>query len=127
MNKVLEMIINTIRMIHNDQAAEHAFGDNKSLKENVAVGFINPKIMQKLNLRDKTNIKISTEFGSVILRPVEDETIPESVINIPISIWANQITGIKEEELVYKNINAKVESTIDPVLNFEDLMEKIKL
>ena len=45
---------------------------------------------------------------------------------MPVSIWANQLTGIKGKELIYKNIVVKVEPTRDPILTLQDLISFIK-
>jgi len=122
----MEMIINTVRKIDNDQAKEHIFGDEKTLKENVALAWINPENLKLINLKSNSNIKISSQFGSVVLRVLEDESIPTGMINIPVSIWANQLTGIENDQLIYKNLKANVEPSNDPVLDFKDLILKIK-
>lgn len=120
------MIVNTVRMIDNDQAREYSFGDEISLKEKLAIGFLNPDDFKKLNLGSSINLKISTKFGTVILKINENEKVPKGIILIPISIWANQITGVQDNELFFKNFKASVESTREPVLSFKDLIKEIK-
>lgn len=120
------MIVNTVRMIDNDQAREYSFGDEISLKEKLALGFLNPDDFKKLNLGSSINLKISTKFGTVILKIKENEKVPKGIILIPISIWANQITGVQDNELFFKNFKASVESTREPVLSFKDLIKEIK-
>ena len=120
------MIINTVRKIDHDQAKEHAFGDEKSLKDNVALALINPDNFKELNLKSDSNVKVSSQFGSVVLRCQEEKNVPKGMIYIPVSIWANQLTGIENEQLVYKNIKASVEPSSEPVLEFKEIMLKIK-
>jgi len=120
----MDMIINTGRKIDHDQAKEHAFGDDNTLKENVAIALINPDNFKELNL--KANIKVSSQFGSVVLQCKEDKDVPKGMIYIPVSIWANQLTGVENEQLVYKNIRGTVEPTNEPVLEFKELILKIK-
>ncbi|MHA1489984.1 MAG: molybdopterin dinucleotide binding domain-containing protein [Promethearchaeota archaeon] len=122
----MEMIINTVRMIDNDQAREYTFGDEISLKEKLAIGFLNPDDFKKLNLGSSINLKISSKFGTVILKINENEKVPRGTILIPISIWANQITGVQDNELFFKDFIASVESTKEPVLSFKDLIKEIK-
>ena len=122
----MEMIINTVRKIDHDQAKEHAFGDNKTLKENVALALINPENLKELNSKSNSNVKISSQFGSVILRAKDDENVPKGMVYIPVSIWANKLTGIENDQLIYKNLNANVESCTEPVLEFKELILKIK-
>jgi formylmethanofuran dehydrogenase subunit D len=122
----MEMIINTVRKIDHDQAKEHAFEDDKSLKENVALAVINPENLKNLNLKSNSNIKITSQFGNVILRVQEDKNVPKGMIYIPVSIWANQLTGIINDQLIYKNLKANVEPSNEPVLDFKELILKIK-
>ncbi len=122
----MKMTVNTIRMVDNDQVREFSFGDNNSLKEKLAVGFINPEDFRKFDLTSTLNLRLINNFGSVILRPEEDKDVPVGIINIPVSIWANQITGIVNGEPIYKNISVDVEVTNDKVLGIEDLLNIIK-
>ena len=122
----MEMLMNTIRMVNHDQRKEHAFGNNSSLKKNLAIGLINSTDFKKLNLSEDLNLKLTNSFGSVIIKVKQDNNIPLGIINVPVSIWANQITGIENDELIYKNIKVEVESTKDSVLGIEDLLKSIK-
>jgi formylmethanofuran dehydrogenase subunit D len=122
----MKMIVNTIRMVDNDQVREYSFGDNNSLKEKLAVGFINPEELKKLDLKPDSNLRLTNNFGSVIIKPKEDKDVPVGTIIIPVSIWANQITGIENNEPVYKNIGANIEVTSDSVLGIKEILNKIK-
>jgi formylmethanofuran dehydrogenase subunit D len=124
----MEMILNTIRLIKYDQGREFSFGDDLSLKENLAIGLINPKDFKKLNLSPDSNIKIISQFGEVIVKAKLDELeeVPLNIINLPISIWANQLTGIKHNELLLKNIKVNVEATTEQILDFNEILTLIK-
>jgi formylmethanofuran dehydrogenase subunit D len=119
------MIANTIRMVDYDQVREYTIGDESSLKENLAVGIINPEDFNKLNLTSELNLKLMSNFGAVIIRPIQDKDVPPGMILLPTSIWANQITGIENDELVFKNIKVKVEATKEAIIGFKDLIKKI--
>jgi formylmethanofuran dehydrogenase subunit D len=45
---------------------------------------------------------------------------------MPVSIWANQITGFENNELIFKNIKVNVEATRNSVLTYENLLKSIK-
>ena len=122
----MEMILNTVRMVDHDQIREYAYGDEKSLMENLAVGILNPEDFKKLNLTSSLNIKLSSEYGEVIVKNKQDENIPQGIIIMPVSIWANQLTGITGKDVIYKNILVKVESTRDSILTIQDLISFIK-
>lgn len=122
----MKMLLNTVRMVDFDQVREHAFGDDNSLKEKLAIGLINPEDFNKLNLKSSLNLKLKNNFGSVIIKPQEDKNVPLGTVIMPVSIWANQITGIEDNELIYKNIIVTVELTSDSVLDFKDLLNTIR-
>ncbi len=120
------MILNTVRMVDHDQVREYAFGDEKSLMENLAIAILNPEDFKNLNLTPSLNLKLSSEYGEVIVKNKQDEDIPQGTIIMPVSIWANQLTGIKGKDPVYKNILVKVVPSRDPILTFQDLISLIK-
>lgn len=122
----MEMVVNTVRMVDNDQLKEFSFGDDISLKENLAVCFLNPNDSKKLDITPNMNLKLSNEYGQVILKIEENKNIPVGTILLPVSIWANQITGIVEGQLIFKNIKVHAEVTEEIVLDIKDLLRIIK-
>lgn len=122
----MKMIVNTVRMVDYDQLREFMAGDNDSLKENLAIGLFNPKDMEKLKLTEKSNVKLSSKFGQIIVNVKQKEDVPNGIIIMPVSIWSNQITGVENGELIFKNIEVNAESTQEPILNFEDIISSIK-
>lgn len=122
----MQMILNTVRMVDHDQAREYMVGDEQSLMDNLAIALINPEDFKKLNLTPSLNISISSKHGNVKLKTKQDENVPQSTILIPVSIWANQLTGTEGNEVIYKNISVEVEPTRDPILSFEALISLIK-
>lgn len=122
----MEMLVNTVRMVDYDQAREHASGNNETLKENLAIGLINPEDFKRLNLTPSLNLKVISKFGEVIIKIKQNKNIPDGTIIMPVSIWANQITGFENNELIFKNIKVNVEATRDSVLTFERLLKSIK-
>ena len=122
----MKMVLNTVRMVDHDQAREFTFGDSKSLKENLGIGYINPNDFEKLGLVKSLRIQLSNNFGQIIIEQEQDENVPEGTIIMPISIWSNQVTGVEEGEILYKNIEVEVEATRDPVPEYNDLISKIK-
>ena len=122
----MDMLVNTVRMIDYDQAKEYSEGDDNTLKEKLAIGFFNPEDFKNLNLTPGLNLKLISNFGSVIIKALQDKNVPLGIINMPVSIWANQITGIENHELLYKNIKVNVEVTRDSVLGLKELINSIK-
>jgi len=122
----MDMIVNTVRMIDYDQAKEYSEGDNNTLKDKLAIGFLNPEDFKNLNLTPNLNLKLISNFGNVIIKVLQDKNVPLGTITMPVSIWANQITGIENNELIYKNIKVKVEVTKDIILKLRELLNSIK-
>ena len=122
----MDMLLNTVRMVDNDQAKEYSEGDINTLTEKLAIGLINPEEFKNLNLTQNLNLKLISNFGSVIIKALQDKNVPLGTINMPVSIWANQITGIENNELLYKNIKVNVEATRDSVVGLEELINSIK-
>ncbi|MFX0164434.1 MAG: molybdopterin dinucleotide binding domain-containing protein [Candidatus Hodarchaeota archaeon] len=121
----MEMILNTVRMVDYDQVKEYSFGDDNSLKENLAIGIINPKDFNKLKLTSDSNLKLSNENGEAIVKVKQDERIPLGTVVMPVSIWANQLTGINNEILILKNLKTNAEATRETVLDIKDLLKTI--
>ena len=122
----MEMIVNTVRMVDYDQLREHSFGDDNSLKENLAIGMLNPEDYKKLNLTPSLNLKLANDYGQVIIKVKQEKDIPLGTILMPVSIWANQITGIINKQLIFKNLKVNAEATRDTVLDIKDLLNVIK-
>ncbi|NVM36165.1 MAG: hypothetical protein HWN81_11265 [Candidatus Lokiarchaeota archaeon] len=122
----MEMLVNTVRMVDHDQAKEYSEGDNNRLAEKLAIGLVNPEDFKNLNLTPSLNLKLISNFGSVIIKALQDKNVPFGTISMPVSIWANQITGIDNNELRYKNIKVNVEVTRDLVLGLKELINSIK-
>ncbi|MFX1358958.1 MAG: molybdopterin dinucleotide binding domain-containing protein [Promethearchaeota archaeon] len=122
----MNFILNTVRRMENDQSKEFSLGDRKSLVEKLAIALINPKDFDKLNPKSKPNLKISSNFGTIIVKGVEDEDVPEGSVLMPISIWSNQITGVENSELIYKNMKVDVEVTEEQINDLNSVINKIK-
>ncbi|MFX1454092.1 MAG: molybdopterin dinucleotide binding domain-containing protein [Promethearchaeota archaeon] len=122
---MMEMIVNTVRMVDYDQFKEFSFGDDRSLKENLAIGLLNPQDYEKLNLSLNMNLKLMSKNGQVVIKTREEKNVPIGTILMPVSIWANQITGINNGQTIFKNIQVNVEPTSEKVLDINDLLNII--
>ncbi|MFW9894885.1 MAG: molybdopterin dinucleotide binding domain-containing protein [Candidatus Thorarchaeota archaeon] len=122
---MMEMIVNTVRMVDYDQFKEFSFGDDRSLKENLAFGLLNPQDYEKLNLSLNMNLKLMSKNGQVVIKTREEKNVPIGTILMPVSIWANQITGINNGQTIFKNIQVNVEPTSEKVLDINDLLNII--
>ena len=121
----MEFLLNTIRKIDNDQVKEYTFGTEQSLEENLAICFINPKDFDKLNLVSSLHLRLSNKEKHVIVKVEKDGNVPEGTITMPVSIWSNQLSEVQNHELLYKNIVVNVEATRDPIMKFEEIIQKL--
>lgn len=122
----INFIFNSVRLMENDQAKEFALGDESTLQERLAIALINPNDYNQLNPNKKPNLKISSKYGKVIIKVLINEDVPEGTILMPVSIWSNQITGIENSQLILKNIEVNLETTEEPIDDFNGLIKKIR-
>ena len=122
----MEVILNTCRKIDNDQVKEFTFGNDTSLQDKLAVSYLNPLDLKKLGTSTNSNIKISSNKSSIVVKCFEDPKVPEGMILLPVSIWSNQLTELEGEEIQYKNILVDIEPTRDSILSFNDILKRIK-
>jgi formylmethanofuran dehydrogenase subunit D len=96
---------------------------------NVAVCEMNAEDMKKLNIREGENIKVTTKFGSVILKAKKSRRIRSSgMIFIPYGAWANVVLGSDTEGTgmpTLKGLKVIVESTDEKVLGLPDLIIQV--
>ena len=121
----MEFTLNSIRRIDNDQVKEHAFGTEQSLEEKLAICFINSKDFEKLNLVSSLHLKISNNEKQVVVKVEKDDDVPEGMVLMPVSIWANQLSVVQNNELLYKNIVVNMEATREPITKFKDIIQEL--
>jgi len=88
--------------------------------ESVAVCYVDPEDMKKLGIRGGTNVRVSTDYGSVILRALKSPRGPhKGVIFIPYGVWANVVVSTDTESIgmpSLKGIPAEIEPAVDKVV-----------
>lgn len=108
-----------------DEAREFALGDIDSMEEELAIAFINPKDFEEMYLTKSLKLHISNEHGEIIVKFEQDEDVPVGSLLMPVSIWSNQLTGIKNDYLINKNILVEVEASRDPPTKLSEIIDKI--
>jgi len=121
----LEFILNSVRRIDNDQVKEHTFGTEQSLEEKLAICFINPKDFEKLNLVSSLHLKISNKERYVIVKVEKDDDVPDGTVLMPVSIWSNRLSAVKNNDLLYKNIVVNMEATREPIMKFKEIIQEL--
>lgn len=102
---------------------------SKEYVESVSVCYVDPEDLEKLGIKEKRNILVSTDYGSVVVKAVKSLRGPHpGVVFIPYGPWANVVVdpethGIGMPSL--KGIPAEVEPAPDrPVLSLEAIVKE---
>jgi formylmethanofuran dehydrogenase subunit D len=100
---------------------------SKDYMESVAVCFIDPQDLKRLRIKDKTNVCVSTQHGSVVLQGVKSQRGPHTgIIFLPYGPWANVVVDPETDNIgmpSLKGIPADIEPAPEkPVLNLRELL-----
>ena len=104
---------------------------SKEYLESVVLCQMDPKDMKYLGVNENTNVKVATDFGSVVLKAVKSARAPHpKVAFIPYGPWASLImnpnthgTGMPS----LKGIPAEIEPAINEnVLSLKDLLKQFR-
>jgi len=102
---------------------------SKEYVESVSVCHVDPEDLKRLGIKEKTNILVSTDYGSVVVKAVKSLRGPHpGVVFVPYGPWVNVVVdpethGVGMPSL--KGIPAEVEPAPDkPVLSLEELLRE---
>ena len=101
---------------------------SKEYFDSVAICEIDPNDMDELGIREDVNVKITTNYGTVVVKAVESLRAPHpKILYIPYGPWANLVvdnrtngTGMPS----FKGIPAAIEVSSEKVLELPELLEK---
>jgi len=127
-NLKLRVTLLTGRTIEQGVAKERGKA-SKEYVESVSVCYMDPEDLKRLGIKEKTNVQVSTEHGSVVVKAVKSLRNPHpSVIFIPYGPWANAVVNPETHSIgmpSLKGILAEVEPAPDkPILGLEKLLEE---
>lgn len=89
----LRVSLSTGRTISQGQGKEYGKLSEEYWKS-VAICELDPDDMKNLGVREKDNVKITTDFGSVVVRAMKSARGPHpGVIFIPYGPWANLLVN----------------------------------
>lgn len=99
--------------------------------EDVVQCRLDPQDMKTLKLRQNTNVKVTTKFGSVILKAVKSPRAPHpKMVFISYGPWASMITGPETHGTgmpSLKGIPAEIEPAADEkVLSLQELVNQLR-
>ncbi|MFQ6081533.1 MAG: molybdopterin dinucleotide binding domain-containing protein [Candidatus Bathyarchaeia archaeon] len=96
--------------------------------KSVAICEMDPNDMKELGIRENDSIKITTDFGSAIVRAVKSKRTPHpKVVFIPYGPWASLIVNPRTHGTgmpSLKGVEAWVEPTGERVLSLPELLEE---
>jgi len=124
----LKVMLITGRTIEQGVAKERGKLSNEYM-ESVSVCYMDPEDLKKLGIKEKINVLVSTNHGSVILKALRSLRTPHvGMIFVPYGPWVNVVVdpethGVGMPSL--KGIPAEVEPAPDkPVLSLEELLRE---
>lgn len=122
------VILLTGRTIEQGVARESGKSSREYLKS-VSICLIDPCDLEAAGIKEDTNVRVSTEFGSVVLTAIKSPRNPhKGMIFIPYGPWANAIIGPSTDNVgmpSLKGIPAEIEPAPDDhVLSLRELLEQ---
>jgi len=102
---------------------------SKEYLESVTICQMDPDDMKFLGIKENTNVKVVTDFGSVVLKAVKSARAPHpKVVFIPYGPWASLIMNPKTHGTgmpSLKGIRAEIESAPnEEVLSLQNLLSQ---
>ncbi|MBS7615228.1 hypothetical protein KEJ18_05820 [Candidatus Bathyarchaeota archaeon] len=123
----MEAILLTGRTI--DQGCSKESGkESEDYKESVAICEMNADDMKNSGIKEKSNVKVTTEFGSVVVKAVKSQRLrTRGVVFIPYGPWVNQVLASNTDGTgmpLIKGVKAIVEPTNDEVPTINEILSK---
>lgn len=127
-NQKLQVTLLTGRTIEQGVGKERGKA-SKEYVESVSVCYMDPEDLKKLGIKEKSNIVVSTSYGSVVVKALKSLRAPHPrIIYIPYGPWANVVVDPETHGIgmpSFKGIPAEVEPALDkPVLSLEELLKQ---
>lgn len=102
---------------------------SKEYFETAAVCFVDEADMIKLGIRSRTNVKVTSRFGSVIIRALNyPRGSNPGIIFIPCGLWANAVCGDDTYTMgmpLFKGFTVEVEPAAnEPILTLNELLKE---
>jgi formylmethanofuran dehydrogenase subunit D len=123
---ILKVALLTGRTLRQGQGKEYGKLSERYWKS-VSICEMDPEDMKYLGVKENQNVKLSTDYGSVILRAVKSLRSPHrGVIFVPLGPWANVIVNPRTHGTgmpSFKGIGAIVEPALEEqVLHLQELL-----
>ena len=122
-----QFLLITGRTVHQGVGKEYGKLSKEYFKS-VSICEIDPDDMKELGIRENDNIKVITNFGSVVVKAVESLRAPHpKIVYIPYGPWTSIIVSPKTHGTgmpSLKGIPATIEPTSEKVLELKELLKK---
>lgn len=124
----LKVTLLTGRTIDQGTTKEHGKLSD-AYRENVAICEVDPEDLEDLDIRENSNVKISTQYGAVVVKAKESRRAPHSgIVYMPYGLWANVVvdpqthgTGMPS----FKGIPAELQpAPAEQVLSIHQLLKR---
>ena len=118
----------SVNLISGRTTVQGQFLDGKLSEEyfaEVAVCELNESDMEKLGVAQGENVKVTTDYGHVVVKAKKADGNPAGLIFIPMGPWANAVVSGNTHGAgmpSFKGIDATIEKTTEPVLSVKELM-----
>jgi len=124
----LKVTLITGRTIDQGTGKEHG-KTSREYMESVAVCQLDPEDMKELGIRENESVRVTTEFGSVVVKAAKSKRAPHPrVVFVPYGPWANVVTDPETSGIgmpSFKGIPAEVEpAPAERVLSLQELLKK---
>ena len=102
---------------------------SRGYMESVSVCYVDPEDLKRLRIKEKTNVLVSTDYGSVVVKAAKSLRGPHpGVIFVPYGPWVNVVVDPETQGVgmpSLKGIPAEVEPALDKtVLSLEEILRK---
>ncbi len=123
----LKCILNTGRT--SDQGVGLEIGKtSQEYYDKVAVAFLSGEDMRELGLEENASVKVSTKFGSVIVRCMRGG-LDRGNVFMPLGPWASLVIGVDTEGTgmpMAKGIEAEISRTEDELTTLDKTLEILR-
>jgi formylmethanofuran dehydrogenase subunit D len=102
---------------------------SKEYVGSVSICFVDSEDLKRLGIKEKTNVLVSTKYGSVVIKALRSLSAPHpGVIFVPYGPWANVLVCPETDSIgmpSMKGIPAQVVPAVDkPILSLKMLLKR---
>jgi formylmethanofuran dehydrogenase subunit D len=98
-------------------------------RDSVSICHVDPEDLKKLGIKEKSNVLVSTVYGSVVVKAIKSPRAPHAgMIFIPYGPWVNVVVNPETHSIgmpSLKGIPVEIEPAQDkPLLNLSELLKE---